>query len=116
MKKETPYLVLYGCTYSDAMDIVHRRRLRHCELASDHLLAICFSEVSDLVLFKLRFHDEAIFADSVAVVHSKHIDVVMEFIDDYSLTERVDRSNPVGVWFYREEDEKAFNQEFGAVP
>ena len=33
MKKETPYLILYGRTYNEAMEIVYRRQLRHCEPA-----------------------------------------------------------------------------------
>jgi hypothetical protein len=112
MRKETPYLVLYGRTYSEAMEVVHRRRLQHCEPVSDRLTATWFSYEKDLILFKLRFHDEAMFEDSIAVLHIQHDAIVSEFMEDYGLSERVDRFNLSGVWFQSGDDEIVMNQEF----
>jgi hypothetical protein len=115
MKTETPYLALYGRTYTEAMEIVYRRQLRHSEPAPDRLTGIWFSEVRDLILFKLRFHDEGIFydADSMAVFHSQHDDIVSKFIEECSLCERVGRFDLLGVWFQSAADELVMKQEFG---
>jgi hypothetical protein len=118
MEKETPYLVLYGRTYDEAMEIVYRRQLRNCEPASDRLIGIWFSEVPDLILFKLKFHDEAIFynSDCMAVLHVQHDDMVSEFVEDYGLSERIERFDLLGVWFRCAADEMVMNKEFGISP
>ena len=115
MKNTTPYLVLYGRTYTEAMEIVCRRQLRNCEPASDRLIGIWFSEVPDLILFKLKFHDEATFynSDCMAVLHFQHDDMVFEFIEDCGLSDRIARFDLLGVWFQSAADEMVINQEFG---
>jgi hypothetical protein len=113
MKNLDPYLVVYGRTYAEAMDVVHRRRLMQCEPVWESLTAVAFSDQKDLVLFALEFRAEAFIEDSLAVLHPMHKVAVMDFIHDYGMADRVDCMDVLGVWFSSTDDETTFNEELG---
>jgi hypothetical protein len=115
MIEQTAEFAIYELTYEEAFNIIWRRRLRHCEPLGRPLVELSFSDEKDLVLFALAFQGKVVLDGSSALLTVEHQAAVTEFIREYQITERINRTDLIGVWFWSDEDEAAFNEEVALV-
>jgi hypothetical protein len=110
MKNQAPKLVVYGRSYEEAMDIVWNNRLRDCEPLAEPLIGLLFPTDVDAVLFRIGFWSESVFEGSLAILAPCHRADVLEFLQNYSMEDRVQWLDLLGVWFWSDEDNTTFNE------
>jgi hypothetical protein len=108
MRISSPALVVYGCTFVQATNLVHAHQLRNCEPEPWLVRGIWFSHEKDLVAFMLQFREEIDFEDHLAIVFPGQQKAVGAFISEYEMEGRVTRSDLVAVRFWDTEDQKVF--------
>jgi hypothetical protein len=116
MKNQPPYLVPYNRAYEEVQEVVHRRRLRNCEIEPRAFIGVLFSNDRDLVTFALQFRPQAMFDGLQAFLAPYHETAVLDLIEQCSMTHRVQCGMILGVWFWSSADEAVLNAEFGALP
>jgi hypothetical protein len=106
-------LVLYGCTFEQAFDLVHAYRLQNCEPVSWPIRGIWFSYEGDLLVFMLQFRGQINFEDHLAIMFPGQQEAVETFILEYEMGSRIERSDLVAVRFWDTKDQETFESALG---
>lgn len=113
MRIPAPALVVYGCTFEQAFNVVHACGLRNCEPETYPVYGVWFSHEEDLVAFTLRFREEIDFEDHLAIIFPGQQKAVGAFISEYEMGCRIIRSDLIAVRFWDSEDRETFEAALG---
>ena len=113
MKNHTSELVICHRTYDQAMDIICRHGLLHCEPLPKPFHAFCFSDHRDATYVATAVAGDVEFYDNIIIGTPTQRALIEEFIERIEAEPRVERVDLLGVLFWNQADEAIFNEEFG---
>jgi len=115
MKISPPTIMVYGCSFERACEIVSKHSLRNCGALPRPVVGLSFQTDADSIAFKLALGEDIEFDTEVAIVFPHHQDLVEGYLSESGIGSRVFRYELLGMEFWDANDLAVFDQAFKLI-